>query len=205
MMFFFGTPHKGLMIDDVQSMLGEDLSHPRTVLVNEIKQQSQRLCDQLSDFKNLIRDRKIVSFVEMQQTRRLHQSSTGVWNRSGAFITAVDPSAAFLQLPDSLEIKIRVDADHSKIVKFDSRQYHTYQIALKYLKDFEINAGLVVNRRFHIAVENAPVSDTSRPVQPLHTALSKAAKIKAGLPIEAVSRSGFTVLYEPKNVDPLVE
>jgi hypothetical protein len=147
-------------------MLGEDPSHPRAVLVNEINQQSQRLSDQLSDFKNLIRDRKIVSFVEMQQTRRLQKSSTGSWTRSGAFITAVDPSAAFLQLPDSLEIKIRVDADHSKIVKFDFRQDHTYQSALKYLKDFEMNAGFVVNRRFHIAVENAPASDTSRPVQP---------------------------------------
>jgi len=114
----------------------------------------------------LIRDRKIVSFVEMQQTRRLQKSSTGSWTRSGAFITAADPSAAFLQLPDSLEIKVRVDADHSKIVKFDFRQDHTYQSALKYLKDFEMNAGLVVNRRFHIAVENAPVLDTSRPVQP---------------------------------------
>jgi hypothetical protein len=29
-----------------------------------------------------------------------------------------------------------------------------------------MNAGFVVNRRFHIAVENAPVSDTSRAVQP---------------------------------------
>src|SRR5271156_4321997 len=31
-----------------------------------------------------------------------------------------------------------------------------------------IKAGLVVNRRFHIGVGNAPVSDTPRPVQPLH-------------------------------------
>jgi hypothetical protein len=68
-----------------------------------------------------------------------------------------------------------------------------------------MNAGLVVNRRFHIAAENAPVSDTSRPVQPLHTPLSKTANIKAGLPMETVSRSGFTVLYEPKNADLLVE
>lgn len=204
-MMFFGTPHKGLMIDDIQSMLGEDPSHPRAVLVNEIKQQSQRLSDQLCDFKNLIRDRKIVSFVEMQQTRRLHKSSTGSWNRSGAFITAVDPSAAFLQLPDSLEIKVRVDADHSHIVKFDSRQDRTYQNALKYLKDFEMSAGPVVNRRFHVAVENASASNPSQPVPPLHTPLSKAGNIKAGLPIHAVSRSGFTVLYQPKNADPLVE
>jgi hypothetical protein len=67
---FFGTPHKGLVIDDIQRMVAGENQHPRMRLLEEIKQKSDLLY-QLIDFKNLIDDRKIVSFCEMQQTRRL--------------------------------------------------------------------------------------------------------------------------------------
>ena len=99
---FFGTPHKGLVIDDIkrivvgevrkQSQQREELSrkvgddieddcededqHPRMELLKQIEQKSDLLIYQLADFKNLIRDRKIVSFCEMQQTRRLELASS---------------------------------------------------------------------------------------------------------------------------------
>jgi hypothetical protein len=70
-MLLFGIPHKGLVVDDIQKMLAEGSSHPRDVLLQEIKSTSNLLAYQLVDFKNLVRDRKIVSFYETRQTRQL--------------------------------------------------------------------------------------------------------------------------------------
>jgi hypothetical protein len=70
-MLLFGIPHKGLVLDDIQKMLAGESSHPRDVLLKEIEFKSNVLAYQLVDFKNLIRDRKIVSFYETGQTRQL--------------------------------------------------------------------------------------------------------------------------------------
>jgi hypothetical protein len=67
----FGIPHKGLVIDDIQQMLAGDRRHPRGQLLQQISSKSDLLIHQLADFKNLIRDRKIVSFYETKQTRQL--------------------------------------------------------------------------------------------------------------------------------------
>lgn len=67
----FATPHKGLLINDIQKMLAEQENHPRNALLQQINLKSDLLISQLADFKNLIRDRKIVSFYETQQTRQL--------------------------------------------------------------------------------------------------------------------------------------
>jgi protein SERAC1 len=68
---FFGTPHKGLVIDDIKRMVAGDDDYPRTKLLEQVKVKSDLLMHQLVDFKNLIRDWKIVSFYETQQTRQL--------------------------------------------------------------------------------------------------------------------------------------
>jgi hypothetical protein len=70
-MLLFGIPHKGLVIDDIQKMLAGKDNHPRSALLEQIKSKSELLAYQLADFKNLIRDRKIVSFFETGQTRQL--------------------------------------------------------------------------------------------------------------------------------------
>jgi hypothetical protein len=70
-MLLFGIPHKGLVIDDIQKMLAGQDNHPRSALLEQIKSKSELLAYQLADFKNLIRDRKIVSFFETGQTRQL--------------------------------------------------------------------------------------------------------------------------------------
>jgi hypothetical protein len=70
-MLLFGTPHRGLMINDIEQMLAEGENHPRHHLLQQISHKSDILVHQLADFKNLIRDRKIVSFFETQQTRQL--------------------------------------------------------------------------------------------------------------------------------------
>ena len=61
---------------------------------------------------------------------------------------AVDSDSALLQLPHSTEIKFKVDADHSQMVKFESSTSETYQQVLEYLKEFQLHAGKVVSKRF---------------------------------------------------------
>jgi hypothetical protein len=70
-MILFAIPHKGLVMDDIQQMLAGDRSHPREHLLQQISNKSDLLIHQLADFKNLIRDRKVVSFYETEQTRQL--------------------------------------------------------------------------------------------------------------------------------------
>jgi len=60
------------MMEDILSRLEQD-NHPRSVLLEQINRSSKYLISQLADFKDLIRDRKIVTFFETQQTRKLQQ------------------------------------------------------------------------------------------------------------------------------------
>jgi hypothetical protein len=67
----FGIPHRGLVVDDIQKMLAGEDGHPRKGLLEQIKQKSDLLASQLDDFRNLVHDRKLVSFYETGQTRQL--------------------------------------------------------------------------------------------------------------------------------------
>ena len=60
----------------------------------------------------------------------------------------VDADSALLQLPDSIEDKIPLNADHSMIVKFDNRSNIGYTSARDKLKQFEQDAPGVVAARF---------------------------------------------------------
>jgi hypothetical protein len=82
-MILFAIPHKGLVVDDIQQMLAGSGNHPRQQLLQQISSKSDVLIHQLADFKNLIRDRKVVSFYETEQTRQL------VFVRLGPNITHV--------------------------------------------------------------------------------------------------------------------
>lgn len=70
-MLFFATPHKGLAVSDIRKMLMGQTKHTRNALLNQIDQQSDLLDHQLDAFRNIIRDRRIVSFYERGQTRQL--------------------------------------------------------------------------------------------------------------------------------------
>lgn len=70
-MLLFGIPHKGLVVDDIEKMLAGRDNHPRSALLQQIRVKSDLLENQLTDFKNLVRDRKVVSFYETRQTRQL--------------------------------------------------------------------------------------------------------------------------------------
>lgn len=59
----------------------------------------------------------------------------------------MDAESAILQLPDSMEDKVPLHADHSCIVKFDGKNASGYRSALNRLKLFEQEAPLVVSSR----------------------------------------------------------
>ncbi|KAL5353528.1 hypothetical protein ACLOAV_001565 [Pseudogymnoascus australis] len=148
-MLLFGIPHKGLVVDDIQKMVAGQESHPRSALLEQIRSKSDLLAFQLDDFRNLIRDRKVVSFYEMGQTRQLEfDSESRRWRRTGDFVTAVDADSALLHLPPSIEDKIPLDADHSTMVKFDNKNNRGYTSARDKLRRFEQDAPAVVAARF---------------------------------------------------------
>ncbi|CAG7933712.1 unnamed protein product [Penicillium olsonii] len=148
-MILFAIPHKGLVMDDIQQMLAGNHSHPRGQLLQQISSKSDLLIHQLADFKNLIRDRKVVSFYETEQTRRLIlDSESGRWKRTGDFMTTVGADSALLQLPDHVEEKVPLHADHSMVVKFDTRNAAGYRTALDKLRQFSKEAPSVVAARF---------------------------------------------------------
>ncbi|KAH8727391.1 hypothetical protein GQ44DRAFT_758100 [Phaeosphaeriaceae sp. PMI808] len=164
-MLLFGIPHKGLVVDDIQKMLGGQDNHPRSALLEQIRAKSDLLAFQLADFKNLIRDRKVVSFYETGQTRQLEfDSESKRWKRTGDFVTTVDTDSALLQLPDSMEEKIPLHADHSQVVKFNARNDQGYRSALDKLKQFEQNAPSMVAARF-LRAHNRPKPSSMVPFQ----------------------------------------
>ncbi|PTB40427.1 hypothetical protein M441DRAFT_431873 [Trichoderma asperellum CBS 433.97] len=148
-MLLFGIPHKGLVVNDIEKMLAGQDNHPRSALLQQIRVKSNLLENQLADFKNLVRDRKIVSFYETRQTRQLQfDSDNQRWERTGDFISKVDNDSALLQLPDFMEDKIPLDSDHSMVVKFSNRNDIGYTSALDKLRQFEQEASNVVKARF---------------------------------------------------------
>ena len=79
----------------------------------------------------------------MQQDNKSHR-----WDRTGDFFTAVDAGSAILELPDAVEDKIPLDADHTMIVKFDHKNNRGYASALDKLRHFEQDAPSIVAARF---------------------------------------------------------
>ena len=71
-MFLFAVPHRGMNIDDMIQILGAG-KHPRESLLRGIDKESaaQKLIAQTEEFKDVIKDRKVISFYETEQTRRL--------------------------------------------------------------------------------------------------------------------------------------
>ncbi|KAL3470235.1 hypothetical protein BJX99DRAFT_239841 [Aspergillus californicus] len=145
----FAIPHKGLVIDDIQQMLANSGNYSRQHLLQQISHKSDVLAHQLADFKNLIRDRKVISFYETEQTRQLvFDSESQRWRRTGDFITTVDTDSALLHLPDHVEDKVPLHADHSMIVKYNTRNEAGYRVVVDKLQQFAKDAQQVVTARF---------------------------------------------------------
>lgn len=63
-------------------------------------------------------------------------------------MTVLDSKSALLELPDSIEEKISLDADHSMMVKFDSKNAQGYSSVRDKLRRFARDAPGVVADRF---------------------------------------------------------
>ncbi|GAM42317.1 hypothetical protein TCE0_044r16183 [Talaromyces pinophilus] len=72
----------------------------------------------------------------------------GEAERSKDFITTVAADSALLQLPDHVEDKVPLHADHSMMVKFDTQNAAGYRTALDKLRRFTKDAPAVVVARF---------------------------------------------------------
>jgi hypothetical protein len=70
-MLLFEILHKELVINDIQKMPTDQNNHSRNVLLQQFRFKSDFLTFQLTNFKNLIRDRKMINFYETKQTRQL--------------------------------------------------------------------------------------------------------------------------------------
>lgn len=71
----------------------------------------------------------------------------------------MDTDSALLQLPDHMENKIPLHADHSMIVKFDNKNALGYRSTLDRLKKFEQDAPRVVAARFCTYLKMLPFDD----------------------------------------------
>lgn len=74
---FFGTPHRGMLVEDILTMIGDD-SH-RATLVKSLETGSVELQRDLKRFINysFIIKLKIINFKEIELTRKLEK----VWLR----------------------------------------------------------------------------------------------------------------------------
>ncbi|KAL0633622.1 hypothetical protein Q9L58_007446 [Maublancomyces gigas] len=133
---FFGTPHRGMLVEDILTMIGDD-SH-RATLVKSLETGSVELQRDLKRFINysVIIKLKIINFREIELTRKLEKGEDGKWSRSGDYFTAVDAESSVLQLPDTIEESLAVEGDHSSMVKFKHKGDQTYKSVVRYLEDF---------------------------------------------------------------------
>jgi hypothetical protein len=68
---FFGTPHRGMLVQNLLAVVKESGHEQRTGLLEEIQQNSSTLTTQLRHFIDLCAMFKIFSFYERDQTRQL--------------------------------------------------------------------------------------------------------------------------------------
>lgn len=168
-------------IDHIAQMIDGDENHPQRRLLNQIKADSPWLAIQLNNLRNMIDDRKIVSFYENQQTKApepvredignmhhmsrwsngfVHQSPDGTrYARTGKLTTEVTSDSALLQLTDQNETKIPAKGDHSTLVKFDANGHGTYLSVKHKLREFEKNARRCVAGRFGTQFDGTSLND----------------------------------------------
>ncbi|KAL7270520.1 hypothetical protein RUND412_006774 [Rhizina undulata] len=131
---FFGTPHRGILLEDVRKMLENESGHPRIDLLKEIGN-ALNLEPDLKKFINLAQGFKVVSFYERLQTAEIAKNSKNKFSRSGNYRSALDTDSALLHLPKNLEETIPVDADHTNMVKFEYK-CGTYDDVVKRVRKY---------------------------------------------------------------------
>ncbi|KAI5839115.1 hypothetical protein DFP73DRAFT_484559, partial [Morchella snyderi] len=132
---FFGTPHRGFLVDDILAMVN---GSTRAALVESLEEGSEGLATELNRFITYAAGHgmRIVSFKETQQTRKLQKGTDGRWTRSGSPFTAVEAGSAILVLPETIETSLPATGNHSTMVKFKSQSEASYQSVINRLEDW---------------------------------------------------------------------
>ncbi|KAF8246653.1 hypothetical protein K440DRAFT_683829 [Wilcoxina mikolae CBS 423.85] len=135
--FFFGTPHQGLEVNELLSMV-EDVSQgkktSRSELVKQLREGSDFLDTQRDDITNLwgpTSNIQIFSFYETKKTPTVRKSTSGSWTRDGGEVGMVKRNSA--QLFWQFEHRIPVAKNHTNIVKFAAMMDNTYQTVVTHM------------------------------------------------------------------------
>ncbi|KAL7270251.1 hypothetical protein RUND412_007046 [Rhizina undulata] len=153
---FFGTPRRGILLEDVRKMLEEESRHPRVGLLDEIEN-ALNLEPDLNEFIKLAQGFKVVSFYERLRTAEIAKNSNNCFSRSGNYRSTLDTDSALLNLPKHLEETIPVNADHTNMVKFEYK-CETFEDVVQRVQKYMNTAPARVNERF-----SSSVSETSAP------------------------------------------
>jgi hypothetical protein len=76
------------------------------------------------------------------------QEEDDKWRLGGDYKMAVEDKSSLLQLPEVLEKKMPVDANHSNIVKFETSRDSTYREVRVVVEQMLAEAPSVVENRF---------------------------------------------------------
>ncbi|KAI9720939.1 MAG: hypothetical protein M1828_005509 [Chrysothrix sp. TS-e1954] len=140
---FFGTPHRGMYNEDLLENLSEPENYGRRSLVESVNTYK----DELTRFKNIIRDRKIISCVEKRMTQALEMVD-GKLQRSGHYNMMVEEAKALVGLPSCTEQPLLLNVDHRSLAKFETPEDQGYWALIDYLKHFVKDAPDAVAARF---------------------------------------------------------
>ncbi|MCJ1452831.1 hypothetical protein MMC28_003176 [Mycoblastus sanguinarius] len=158
---FFGTPHRGSVKESLMRMV-EQPGNPRQLMLLQTEAGPDLLRIQLDDFANTVEDRKIESFYETEMTPSPELGPEGKWVRTGPPMLQVSESSSILQLPNHVERKYPVNANHSNMIKFKSPDDPTYTTVLKILREYKRDAQSVVSHR-HLQLPLMPISKFTVP------------------------------------------
>jgi len=135
---FFGTPHQGLEIDELLSMI-DDVSHgqsSRSDFVKQLQEGANFLDTQRDDITSLwdqTSSIEIVSFYETKTTAVVKKSSSGDWGRGGDEVKMVKKNSAQLFWPS--EHRVPVGRNHTDMVRFCSSEDATYRTVVTHMNE----------------------------------------------------------------------
>jgi len=135
---FFGTPHQGLEVDGLLSMI-DDVSSgqsSRLDFVKQLQEGTNFLATQKEDIKSLWDQTpgiEIVSFYETKMTAVVKKSSSGNWERDDDQVKMVKDNSALLFWPS--EHCVPVGRNHRDMVKFSSSEDTTYRTVVTHMTE----------------------------------------------------------------------
>ncbi|EKG20604.1 Actin-like protein [Macrophomina phaseolina MS6] len=126
-MLFFGTPHKGISMDNIRKFIPET-NHPRHALLNQLQLNSEVLLDKLTLFKEILGDRRIMSFYEVDQTQQLAEV-----NSSAYYKTYISRKTHAKQ--DAADGRLKRIRKHEKEIRVaGASQEHPFGLSSHYLQ-----------------------------------------------------------------------